>query len=315
MVPPEDVVRWYQAGDAFVSASQSETQGLTSFEALACGLPVLCRADPCLDGVVENGRNGWQWQTDAEFSAALDALRASDASQRAALSACAAETAARYSADYFAQQVLVAYHKALSSKRSGKNTAEHFGLSRTAAALGLLFCALLGGWMWQNGLLTDPLALQSWVGSLGWWAPAAFVVFQAVQVVIPILPGGLGCLVGVLLFGPLWGFFYNYFGICVGSLMAFGIARQCGRPLLARMFSPKLLQRYQHWTGPNSHFTGWFALAIFLPVAPDDFLCYLAGTTAMCWSIFALIIFACKPFAIALYSTGLNVAFRMLLPG
>ena len=67
--------------------------------------------------------------------------------------------------------------------------------------------------------------------------------------------------------------------------------------------------------GPNSHFTGWFALAIFLPVAPDDFLCYLAGTTAMCWSIFALIIFACKPFAIALYSTGLNVAFRMLLPG
>ena len=76
-------MRWYQAGDAFVSASQSETQGLTSFEALACGLPVLCRADPCLDGVVENGRNGWQWQTDAEFSAALDALRASDASQRA----------------------------------------------------------------------------------------------------------------------------------------------------------------------------------------------------------------------------------------
>ena len=315
MVPPEDVVRWYQAGDAFVSASQSETQGLTYFEALACGLPVLCRADPCLDGVVENGRNGWQWQTDAEFSAALDALRASNAAGRATLSACAVETAARYSAENFAQQVLDAYGQVLSSTRSGKARAGSFTLSSTAAALGFLSCALLGIWMWKKGFLTDPLALQNRIRSLGWWAPAAFVVFQAVQVVIPVLPGGLGCLVGVLLFGPLWGFLYNYFGICIGSLMAFGIARQCGRPLLTRMFSPKLLQRYQHWTGPDSHFTGWFALAIFLPVAPDDFLCYLAGTTAMRWSIFALIIFACKPFAIALYSTGLNVAFRMLLPG
>ena len=29
-------------------------RGLTYFEGMACGLPVLCRADPCLDGVVEN---------------------------------------------------------------------------------------------------------------------------------------------------------------------------------------------------------------------------------------------------------------------
>lgn len=310
MVPPEDVVRWYQAGDAFVSASRSETQGLTYFEALACGLPVLCRADPCLDGVVENGRNGWQWQTDAEFSAGLDALRASDT---AALASCAVETAARYSAGHFAQQVLAAYRQALSQLPAPKAPSDRFGLSGTAAGLGFLACAVLGVWMWKKGLLTDPLALQGWVGGLGWYAPAAFVLFQAVQVVIPILPGGLGCLVGVVLFGPLWGFFYNYLGICVGSLMAFGIARQCDRPLLTRMFSPKLLQRYQHWTGPDSHFTGWFALAIFLPVAPDDFLCYLAGTTAMNWGIFALIIFACKPFAIALYSTGLTVAMRALL--
>lgn len=140
MVPPEDVVRWYQAGDAFVSASQSETQGLTYFEALACGLPILCRTDACLDGVVEKGRNGWQWKTDAEFSAALDVLCTSDAARRAALSACAAETAARYSAEHFAQQVLAVYQKALSAKNSGKNATGQFSLSSTAAALGFLLC-------------------------------------------------------------------------------------------------------------------------------------------------------------------------------
>ena len=47
MIKPDEVPRWYRVGDIFVSASQSETQGLTYFEGMACGLPVLCRADPC----------------------------------------------------------------------------------------------------------------------------------------------------------------------------------------------------------------------------------------------------------------------------
>ena len=74
MVPPGEVVRYYQAGDAFVCASQSETQGLTYFEALACGLPAIVRADPCLEGVVENGVNGWQWKDAAGFHQALEVL-------------------------------------------------------------------------------------------------------------------------------------------------------------------------------------------------------------------------------------------------
>ena len=33
-----------------------------------------------------------------------------------------------------------------------------------------------------------------------------------------ILPGGLGCLAGVILFGVWKGFWYNYIGICAGSM-------------------------------------------------------------------------------------------------
>ena len=39
MVPPAEVPLFYHMGDVFVSASQSETQGLTYFEAMAAGLP------------------------------------------------------------------------------------------------------------------------------------------------------------------------------------------------------------------------------------------------------------------------------------
>lgn len=42
MVPAEQVGDWYQLGDLFVSASTSETQGLTYAEALAAGVPALC---------------------------------------------------------------------------------------------------------------------------------------------------------------------------------------------------------------------------------------------------------------------------------
>ena len=119
-------------------------------------------------------------------------------------------------------------------------------------------------------------------------------------------------LAGVILFGPWYGFAYNYVGICAGSLAAFGVARYCGRPLLERMFSPRLLRRYDSWLG-NKSFAKWFALAIFFPVAPDDFLCYLAGTTSMRWGQFTFIILTCKPFAIAAYSTGLTVAMNTVL--
>ena len=116
MVKPDEVPRWYRVGDIFVSASQSETQGLTYFEGMACGLPVLCRADPCLDGVVENGFNGWQWKDEAEFASALNTI-ISDPALRGQLHQNALATAARYSAEHFAQQVLDAYQQAIALKR------------------------------------------------------------------------------------------------------------------------------------------------------------------------------------------------------
>ena len=40
--------------------------------------------------------------------------------------------------------------------------------------------------------------------------------------------GPLLILAGVLIFGPVWGFIYNYAGICAGSLAAFFLSRKYG---------------------------------------------------------------------------------------
>ena len=71
-VAPSDVQKYYQLGDVFVSASTSETQGLTYIEAAANGLPLLCRQDICLDEVLEQGENGYAYETEEEFLEYID---------------------------------------------------------------------------------------------------------------------------------------------------------------------------------------------------------------------------------------------------
>ena len=184
---------------------------------------------------------------------------------------------------------------------------------QAASLCGLFLCILAGVWAWQAGLLTSQERLQAFVASCGAAGGLLFVAFQVVQVVVPVLPGGLGCLVGVVLFGPVMGFVYNYVGICIGSLLAFAVARSCGKPLLSMLFSEKTIAKYSGWTEKNDRFARLFALAIFFPVAPDDFLCYLAGTTEMTWRRFTAIILLGKPFSIELYSLGLTVLFQQVI--
>ena len=58
--------------DVFVCAYSSETQGITYIEALACGLPALCRKDECLDQVVTDGYNGFQYENYEYFKMHLN---------------------------------------------------------------------------------------------------------------------------------------------------------------------------------------------------------------------------------------------------
>ena len=83
--------------------------------------------------------------------------------------------------------------------------------------------------------------------------------------------------------------------------------------MLHLLFSEKTIEKYRHWTEERDRFAKLFALAIFFPVAPDDFLCYLAGTTEMSWRKYTAIILLGKPFAIALYSLGLTAVWNLIV--
>ena len=169
---------------------------------------------------------------------------------------------------------------------------------------------------YKKGIFTDETQMELFLNSCGIFAPLFFVFIQAVQVIIPILPGAVGCVYGVMFWGPLKGFIFNYIGICIGSIGAFLIARQFGQRLVIQMTGEKFYDKYSKYLEMENRFEKIFAVLIFLPVAPDDFLCYLAGISKMDLKKFVTIILLGKPAAIFLYSMGLNTvlqkAFSML---
>lgn len=117
MIAPEDVPLHYRVGDVFVSASNSETQGLSYIEALAAGTPALCRKDDCLEHVLFDGENGWQY-TDFEGFATRLAQMLSDSDLHAHLSSNARTLAVRdYGARSFAERVHAQYEKAATARK------------------------------------------------------------------------------------------------------------------------------------------------------------------------------------------------------
>ena len=78
-IPREEVYRYYAMGDVFVSASTFEVHSLTFLEAMARGLPLVCREDASLRGVLEHGDNGFIYRTEEEFDQAVETILMDDA--------------------------------------------------------------------------------------------------------------------------------------------------------------------------------------------------------------------------------------------
>lgn len=115
MVKPTEVQMYYQLGDVFVSASTSETQGLTYVEAAANGLPLLCRQDLCLKDVLAEGENGFDYTSEEEFMEKLDVL-AEDENLRSEAGKKSEEIAASFDKSAFGEAIEDVYLDVVNEK-------------------------------------------------------------------------------------------------------------------------------------------------------------------------------------------------------
>ena len=171
-----------------------------------------------------------------------------------------------------------------------------------ATIISVILMVLLTIYGVKTGILTDRDKLELLVKESGIWGPLLFVMIQMIQVVVPIIPGGITCGVGVVIFGAWYGLLYNYLGIVAGSLINYG------KPFVRGIIGDKNYEKYIGWLEKGKKFDKFFAFAIFFPCAPDDVLCLIAGLTKMTWQKFTTIILLGKPASIAMYSLALVYA-------
>ena len=176
-------------------------------------------------------------------------------------------------------------------------------LINLATVVGLALAVFFALWGYQKGIFTSEKALETFIAQAGVTAPLIFFLVQIIQVVIPIIPGGVTLLASVVLFGPWHGFVYSYLSIGVGSVLAFFLGRFYGRPFIQAVTKPETYQKYIHWVNKKEkRFELFFLLAMLFPAFPDDLICMLAGLTEMKPRRFCVILFLAKIPSIAMYS-------------
>ncbi|MBM7642355.1 TVP38/TMEM64 family protein [Streptococcus loxodontisalivarius] len=160
-------------------------------------------------------------------------------------------------------------------------------------------------------------SFQKTLVSLGAFGPLLFILLQMVQVIYPIIPGGMTAIIGHIIFGPLYGFIYNFVGIFIGSLLAFGLARRYGNGFAKAFVSEETYDKYVSYLDRNDgkFFEKFLAAAFILPGFPDDFLCVVAGLSKMTWKKFIVIFLISKPATLYLYTIigyqGLNAVLQI----
>lgn len=117
MVSPKEVAGYYQIGNLFVSASTSETQGMTYDEALAGGVPLLCRKDDCLKDVIIEETNGWQYENEAMYIECIRKWRELNEHEKQSIRNTAVQTADQFSKESFAERVERVYLAVLEERK------------------------------------------------------------------------------------------------------------------------------------------------------------------------------------------------------
>ncbi len=118
-VPYEKIPYYYNLGTVFVTASTTETQGLTLIEAMSTSMPVVCIDDESFKNTVIDGLNGFIFKNKKEYRKAIDNL-INDNKLLKKLGEQAKISTAEYSSKYYAERVLDVYKKTINENKTKK---------------------------------------------------------------------------------------------------------------------------------------------------------------------------------------------------
>ena len=113
----DDVPKYYNISNLFMTASHTETQGLTVMEAIASTLPALCINDESFITTVINGLNGYIFENEEDAEEKIIKIM-NDKRLQKELARGARTSADTHSSKYFAERVLDVYQKAIDTQNA-----------------------------------------------------------------------------------------------------------------------------------------------------------------------------------------------------
>ncbi len=152
--------------------------------------------------------------------------------------------------------------------------------------------------------LGDEAQIQAWLDHLGPLGPLGAIALNALQVVVAFIPGYVTQVASGFFFGYPKGAVYGVIGMLLGGVIAVGLARLLGRPLVVRMVGEDRLNRWEHVARLDS-LPIWFILML----APfGDVPYYIAGLTSLAiWKIIAVAALVRTPSVLIATAVGAGV--------
>lgn len=115
-IPRDEMPYYYALGNVFVTASTTETQGLTVIEAMAASLPVVAINDESFTNTVVDGLNGYLFTKKSEYIKKVgNLIENKDIYDKMKIQAKI--TSNEHSLKYYAEKILDVYKSAISKKR------------------------------------------------------------------------------------------------------------------------------------------------------------------------------------------------------
>ena len=111
--PASEVADYYRSSDFFVSASLSETQGMTFVEAMASGLPLLARRDVVLEELLIDGKTGFYFTDPADLGRKLLTMEQMPEEELNRMKTAVLEQIRPLSAEVFYERAINVYQRAI----------------------------------------------------------------------------------------------------------------------------------------------------------------------------------------------------------
>ena len=138
-------------------------------------------------------------------------------------------------------------------------------------------------------IFNNKTLLINYINKYGIKAPIIFILLQITQIVIPFIPGSITNISGVLLFGPIKGFIYNYISTILGATIVYYLSKKYSFKLINKIFKKDTINKYLDYLN-NKNYQSLFLLAIILPFFPDDLLYYIISITKISFKRFISLI-------------------------